>query len=122
MLSVVIVEISVQINVTPHNGCTHDKDCCLDLAAHSEVDVKITELVKASQHTSSSHTTQDVGTYYTHTHIMSLPCIDTHATDNYRDLDLSNVLTCSLHEGHEALVLEDLNGAVDGALVLDLLT
>merc|ERR1711976_1104573 len=59
-----------------------------DLSSQSPVNVHLLELVKSSQHTSSSNTSQDVG-------------------------------TSSLHQGHESLVLEDLDTAVNGALVLD---
>ena len=54
-------------------------------------DVHSLELVEASEHTGTGHTSQ---------HVSASP----------------------LHHGHEALVLEDLHAAVNGALVLDTAT
>merc|ERR1719422_1809439 len=51
-------------------------------------DVNLLELVETSQHTSTSNTSQDVG-------------------------------SSTLHQGHEALRLDNLHTAIDGALVLD---
>ena len=61
------------------------------LLGGSPGDVHGLELVEASEHTGTSHTSQHVG-------------------------------ASSLHQGHEALVLEDLHSAVNGALVLDATT
>merc|ERR1712012_1463564 len=58
------------------------------LVSKSPVNVHLLELVEASQDTSASHSSQDVG-------------------------------SGSLHQRHESLVLQDLNSAVNGSLVLD---
>ena len=60
----------------------------VQLLSQSPADVHGLELVESSQHTGTSHSSQDVG-------------------------------SGSLHHGHEALVLQDLDTAVDGSLVLD---
>ena len=59
-----------------------------ELGSQSPADVHSLELVESCQDTSTSHSSQDVG-------------------------------SGSLHHGHEALVLQDLDSAVNGALVLD---
>ena len=58
------------------------------LVASPEGNVDLLELVKPSQHSSTGHTSQDIG-------------------------------PGPLHQGHEALIGQDLPEAVEGALVLD---